>query len=84
MNDRLSHLNQLLAKLGEQLAGLEKALILAPLEEKARLRLLIQEKQQEMLPYAEEKATLEVSSSARVLIPPEPSSPRYPPCLQPH
>jgi len=60
--DRLAHLNQLLANLGEQLAGLENAFTLAPLEEKARLRLLIQEKQREMLPYAKEKAKLEAES----------------------
>jgi hypothetical protein len=57
--DRLAHLNQLLATLEEQLAGLEKALALAPMEDKARLRLLVQEKQREIQPYAEEKARLE-------------------------
>ncbi|MGA1132917.1 MAG: hypothetical protein ACO31I_11735, partial [Prochlorotrichaceae cyanobacterium] len=42
-----------------RLAGLEKALALAPMEDKARLRLLVQEKQREIQPYAEEKARLE-------------------------
>ena len=56
--DRLAHLNQLLANLEAQLEGLEKALALAPLEDKARLRLLVQEKQREIQPYAEEKAQL--------------------------
>ncbi len=56
--DRLAHLNQLLANLEEQLAGLEKALTLAPMEEKARLRLLVQEKQREMQPYQQERGKL--------------------------
>ncbi len=62
--DRLAHLNQLLADLEAQLAGLETALALAPLEDKARLRLLVQKKQQEIQPYAEEKAQLEAGQKS--------------------
>ncbi len=65
MSDRLAHLNQLLENLEAQLAGLEKALALAPLEDKARLRLLIQEKQREIQPYTEEKAQLEGQKSVQ-------------------
>jgi hypothetical protein len=64
MSDRLAHLNQLLSDLEAQLAGLEKALALAPMEDKARLRLLVQEKQREMQPYQQEKAQLEAASRA--------------------
>lgn len=56
--DRLTHLNQLLAGLEEQIAGLEKALSLAPLEDKARLKLLLADKRQEMQPYELERADL--------------------------
>ena len=64
MSDRLAHLNQLLADLEAQLEGLEKALALAPLEDKARLRLIIQEKQREIQPYSEEKARLEAGQQS--------------------
>ena len=56
--DRLAHLNQLLADLEAQLEGLEKALTLAPMEDKARLRLLVQEKQREIQPYEQERREL--------------------------
>ena len=64
MSDRLVHLSQLLSDLEVQLAGLEIALSLAPMEDKARLRLLVQEKQREMQPYQQEKAQLEAASRA--------------------
>jgi len=67
-NDRLTHVNQCLADLQDQLEGLEKARILAPLEDKARLRSLVREKVEEILPYALEKALLESQETPQLLL----------------
>ncbi|WP_353259324.1 AAA-like domain-containing protein [Prochlorothrix hollandica] len=56
--DRLFHLDQLLANLGEQLAGLETALALAPAADKAPLKLRIRQLREEMQPFEQERDSL--------------------------
>ena len=54
VNPRQQHLETILSRLYEQLSGLEKALILSPLEEKVRIRQRYEDLKQEIVGYEQE------------------------------
>lgn len=69
MSDRLHQLETRIAELQEQLAGLEEALVLSPMEEQTRLKQRIKKLKAEMRPFEEEYWQLLAQQANELTIP---------------